>query len=56
MIKTINIIRWILSLLLAYGVYTETGVFTLIVVILNFIGIEMIIFLLKGLIKAIKDF
>lgn len=34
------IVRWILGLLLIYGAYTETGVWTAIILFLAMVGIE----------------
>jgi len=39
-IKTTDLIRWALTLLLLYGAYTETGVWTLIVLALMSIDTE----------------
>ena len=50
-----TVIRWILSLLLLYGVYTETGKWTVLVLFLMFAALELHLVSLGLISKGLKD-
>lgn len=49
----IAIIRWVLSILLAYAVYQETGIFTFVFVILSLASAEIQLLLYQKLLRKI---
>lgn len=53
--KTIAVIRWILTAVLIYGIYTEAGPWTAGAFVLLTITIEMISNALKNIIEALKE-
>ncbi len=50
----VKIIRGLLTLLLCYGAYTETGIFTAISFVLIFLGIEIIVDSQKRILLLMK--
>ncbi len=46
-IKLTDVIRWLLTAIIAAGVYTETGIFTLIFMVLVTVATEIISFSLR---------
>lgn len=48
-----NVIRWGLTIVLIYGVFTETGIWTAISLTLLFLGIEVGSYNLRTLIKDV---
>ena len=50
-----NIIRWILTLALLYGVYTETGIFTTLMAFLIAVGIEVNDWSIRQLMSLIRE-
>jgi len=52
----ISVIRYILTMALLYGVYTETGIWTTGAFLLIFISSELITVGMKSLRKALEDF
>lgn len=53
--KITKFIRWALTLLLIWGVYTETGIFTSITIGLSLISIEIIVAYLKCIREILKE-
>lgn len=53
--KIISVIRWILTVILIYGIYTETGPWTAGAFILLTVTVEMISNALKNIIEALKE-
>lgn len=49
--KITDMIRWVANVALLYGVYTETGVWTVIAITLGLLGIEITTILLRRLLK-----
>lgn len=47
-VRYYDVIRWILTIILIYLVYTETGAWTTIYVFLNSVTIEMMNFVLRN--------
>ena len=52
--KIQKIIRYVLTLLIIYGAYTETGTWTALSLFLIFMGIEINGYLIKMLVKIFK--
>lgn len=55
MSKIQNLIRWILTAALLYGVYTETGIWTAISIFLIFAGFEMITLIMRKATSGFND-
>ncbi len=49
-----KIIRWLLTALLMYGVYTETGIWTTIALTLVSVSLEIINFSINRIVEHIK--
>ena len=47
--------RWILALLLLYGVYTETGIWTTIAIFLTFLSTELGTYFVRVVKKALDE-
>lgn len=50
-----TLIRIILSLLLCWGVYTETGIWTTLAILLSFLGSEITAILIKKINKELRN-